>query len=193
MKGTERDKYLCKQVGEEYIDRKFQSIEDAIADFRENLERQAWDEWSGFGILFEWAREQDWWLEFLEDCNGIVMYERDKRGGKDPQPFCYINIAVIETPADFADAIFDFLKKREEEEAETSEKEDISDEADPTVDKSQVMICMYQHLAKCDKNCPHAEPHYSCDDCASSYCKMVQMPASCIKSYRPVKEEVWST
>ena len=251
MNTVDRDKFLCEEVGEEYIDRNFMTVDAMIEDFRENLTKQDWNSWTGFGVLFEWAKDQDWWTDFLEACNGIVMYEKDTRGGKDPAPFCYINMAVIDSPGDFATAISDFLKAKDEE----KEKEDVpkvmvicpkasetcegkcdhnephaeaaecdvgyggeksnfvsgcpfrrtnknlkcepvtEEEEDKTVDKTTVMVCMYSHLVACNKECPHADPHYSCDDCVGGHCKSVMMDASCIKSYKKVeeKEEVWST
>jgi hypothetical protein len=255
-----RDKFLCEQLGEEYIERPFnKSVDTMVSDLREDLEKQDWDSWTGFGVLFEWAKGEDWFQEFLEACNGIVMYEKDERGGKDPMPFTFINMTVIDSPDDFANAIFEFLESREEskeksdvpagkvicpkaletcvgncDHAEAHEKDDscenhqdtntteydcpfadleihcepyTEEEEDLTIDKTQVMICMYSHLLRCNKNCPHSIPHYSCDDCAETFCNAVKMKCSCVKSYKQVKpalgpvniekgampEEVWST
>ena len=54
-------------------------------------------EWAGFGMLWEWAEQQDWWEAFWEHIKAV----------KNERKRWYIN------PDRLADAICEFLKNRE--------------------------------------------------------------------------------
>lgn len=58
-------------------------------------------DWSDFGLLWEWSKKQDWWVDFEESTlysGGATHY-----GGWFDTDF--IN------PDRFADAVYDYLKK----------------------------------------------------------------------------------
>ena len=53
--------------------------------------------WAHFGKLWEWATKQEWWFNFLSDQEYIHEWE----------------IIKLINPANFAKAIYEFLKEGE--------------------------------------------------------------------------------
>ena len=58
--------------------------------------------WQGFGKLWEWARKQDWWNEFIFPLEDLI---------KSIRPIPRIHLDLI-NPEPFAKAIYEFLKDR---------------------------------------------------------------------------------
>lgn len=59
--------------------------------------------WVRFGVLWEWATKQEWWIEdFLNACWGSRIHARE-------------DLLDLINPDRFADALFDFLKRRKSE------------------------------------------------------------------------------
>lgn len=64
--------------------------------------------WVAFGILWEWAIEQEWWGDFLYNkCQGTIYAANIRDNYEFEIPNKYIN------PERFAKAIYEFLKARE--------------------------------------------------------------------------------
>jgi len=91
----ERDKFLTQAMGYRFI--------EVIPGFEISLERfpefgkETFSEWEWFGLLWEWAQKQEWWINALElwDCSHGYM----------------ISFRLIH-PDRFADALYQFLKER---------------------------------------------------------------------------------
>lgn len=62
-----------------------------------NMERINFASWSGFGLLWEWARKQEWFPQFIFS--------------KTHSDYDEIRIEFI-NPSRFADAVYEFLKER---------------------------------------------------------------------------------
>lgn len=56
--------------------------------------------WEGFGILWEWAKEQKWWLDFISTCNISYIYPE----------IC--DVSYID-PEVFANKVYTFLTDEE--------------------------------------------------------------------------------
>ncbi len=59
-------------------------------------------EWYGFGKLWEWARLQNWWIDFEKTYDGISDWR-----------FFSLDLNFIH-PDKFADAIYEYLQNKEE-------------------------------------------------------------------------------
>lgn len=53
-------------------------------------------DWSGFGILWEWAQKQEWWVDFLHD---------------ELHPYWEDQVKRLVDPTYFASAVYSFLRK----------------------------------------------------------------------------------
>lgn len=81
--------YACDECGEKLLSLGNSPLQSSRMDF---------STWQGFGKLWEWAKEQDWWIEFT--------------GGA-----CVISRGFVEDMVDpdwFAKAVYDLLKERNE-------------------------------------------------------------------------------
>lgn len=104
---TERDKFLTEAMGECWHEG-WQPDEDATLYYCSNCStyysQQAIDEqrslfstWAGFGRLWTFAHQQEWWADFV---NRLIDKELTKAF-----PACFIH------PDRFADAVYEFLSK----------------------------------------------------------------------------------
>ena len=104
---TERDRFLTEAMGECWHEE-----DDAFPNRYVCIHcKRSWPfgipinnfpAWTGFGKLWEWAKEQDWWERFT-NYNFVAFYSHDSRG---------IDLQLIH-PDRFADAVYTFLKERE--------------------------------------------------------------------------------
>jgi hypothetical protein len=92
----ERDKFLCERMGMIWHEegRYYANPQTGIPyvpDF---------STWPGFGLLWEWAiKQHDWWTLFKENFFFVYPVTR--------------GIEDLINPDRFANALFEFLKKRE--------------------------------------------------------------------------------
>lgn len=103
----ERDKFLTEAIGECWHEWKevcragncwgyheCQECGKLLGQYKP-VEQNNFSTWQGLGKLWEWATQQEWWYLFLYTYgDGNNIYYR------------YIN------PTKFADAVYEFLKKR---------------------------------------------------------------------------------
>lgn len=114
----DRDKFLVEAMDEEYFDRDGKDISEIVA----TLYEQDFGTWDGFGHLFDWAQDQDWWEEFIGEYGLVVCKDKDARSEY------YLPIELLK-PDKFADAIADFLQEMEKaEENKEEEKEEEKEE-----------------------------------------------------------------
>lgn len=102
---TDRDKFLIEAMGECWHKKTFWSGVGIICEeCNDNhdlvrLMRIDFSTWPGFGKLWNWATEQDWWSGFNRYAEGTHAM-----GG--------IPVSLI-NPDRFATAIYEYLKARE--------------------------------------------------------------------------------
>jgi hypothetical protein len=199
-----RDMHLADMREEEYLDRMGKSIDD-IAEI---LKQQDSSTWEGFGALLAWAKEQDWWTDFLQE-NGMVLEKKEEDDvSTTTEIFEYFPMNLLD-PDEFADAIVAFvddLEEQKEKEEQTPAQEEPKD----------MVICNGTHLPGCRKDvglagrkdanggCEHYhlhEPHPQ--KCALRYCAFIRKTVTCPLS-QPGEEptttapatsggDVWST
>jgi hypothetical protein len=167
-----RDMALVEARGEEYLDRMGKSIED-ITDL---LRGQDHSTWNGFADLLAWAKQQDWWTDFLEE-HGMVM-ERIADGDTEPATFEYFPVTLLD-PDEFADAITTFLeeldeqKEKEPGEGESTESTE-GEEPDAPQGKCNGSVWSNCTLLKCQHYVPH-----DITDCKSHYCHDIKRMVWC--------------
>lgn len=71
----------------------------------QKAEAPAFSTWAGFGVLFEWAKQQEWWEEFVSDL--CILGLNSVFGGA---PAVMTDCFDFLDPDRFADAIYEFLK-----------------------------------------------------------------------------------
>lgn len=102
---SKRDKYLTEAMGKCWHDWEFewiystrqsQCIQCDTIEYENNNDFSTWD---GFGKLYEWSVEQDWWYEFLFEWTDEIM----------PTTIPY----KLVYPNPFANSVYEFLRDRE--------------------------------------------------------------------------------
>lgn len=166
-----RDMHLAELKDEEYLDRMGKSVEDIT----EILRQQDYSTWDGFGSLFQWAKEQDWWLDFLQE-NGMVLEKKGENEDDNStitETFEYFPVNLLD-PDEFADAIVAFLDDLEEQ----KEKEN--------QDNDKVMVvCNGSNMIGCRKDivgagCDHYNKHeHDPSKCYTRYCQYVRKSVTC--------------
>lgn len=91
-----RDKYLLGKIGVPYT-----------AEFISWIEGTPWY-W--FGMIWDWANEQDWWEDFLQETWRELSNHRQQDRVLDMQ--MGVRMELI-NPQRFADDIYNFLQRRE--------------------------------------------------------------------------------
>lgn len=99
MDNMSKNKYLMNKMG--------MSCEDEFVNRAEVVP------WYWFGITWDWAKEQDWWSEFMN------VTWRELANHKQQDRVLDMQIGVREgliDPVRFTDDIYKFLREREEDE-----------------------------------------------------------------------------
>ena len=103
----ERDKFLTEAMGECWHEGE-NNYGEIVCQRCHRLvmeeDRLDFSTWTGFGKLWEWAQEQDWYVKFVFDqlCSGYHPYPTSKMDI--PDKFIH--------PDHFAGALYKFLKER---------------------------------------------------------------------------------
>ena len=100
----ERDKYLTEAMGEHWHNFKdmsvFGDVDICCTDCDTfSTKNKTFSTWDGFGKLYEWSVEQDWWHEFLFEWSGEII------SFSIPHKLVY--------PDAFANVIYEFLRDKE--------------------------------------------------------------------------------
>lgn len=66
--------------------------------------------WQGFGKLWEWAQQQEWWDKFLFEQES--SYLSDSLGYPETYAMRWMGENLV-NPDRFADAVYEYLKERE--------------------------------------------------------------------------------
>lgn len=164
-----RDMALAKARGEEYLDRMGKSIEDIARVLRE----QETATWEGFGALFTWAKEQDWWNDFLEE-NGMVV-QKVVEGDSEPATFEYFPVTLMD-PDEFADAVLSYLDEMEEREEEDPSEGGDTEEDKPDAPQGSCNGSIWSNCTK--EKCQHYLSH-DITDCKSHYCHDIKRMVFC--------------
>ncbi len=109
----DRDKFLVEAMDEEYIDRDGKSIVEIVA----TLYEQDFDTWDGFGHLLNWAKDEDWWEEFIGEYGVVICKDENA------QPEHYLPVDLM-VPDKFADAVMDFLQEMEDTEEDDKQPDE---------------------------------------------------------------------
>ncbi|MFH1897053.1 MAG: hypothetical protein ABH886_02255 [Candidatus Desantisbacteria bacterium] len=99
MTKEERDKFLTEQRGEcwhEWSD-PYSNVCDKCNNITMDRENDDFSTWEGFGVLWEWAKKQEWWGDEFQKCSSDME-----------NPITYIYEDLI-NPDRFADAVYKFL------------------------------------------------------------------------------------
>jgi len=193
-----RDMALVEARGEEYLDRMGKSIEDIAQLLRE----QDASTWEGFGALFTWAKEQDWWSDFLEE-NGMVVQKKEADDTSEAvEVFEYFPVNLMD-PDEFADAIIAYLDDLDEQK-EKKPSEGESKEPEETEIEVPMGACNGSMWSNCIKEkCEHFASHDT-TLCKSHYCHDIKRMVWCTTAMKniPTKtvtpsagngHDVWST
>jgi len=196
-----RDMALAEAREEKYLDRMGKSIEDITQILRE----QDTSTWEGFGALLHWAREQDWWNDFLEE-NGMVI-QKVVDGDTEPAIFEYFPVTLMD-PDEFADAISAYLDELNEQKEKdpTDDNDESGGESTEVTEPPESNIFLGSCSGKVWSNCIKEKcDHYLDHDitnCKSFYCHNIKRSVWCVTVKKTITEsqrigghakDVWST
>jgi len=109
---SDRDKFLTEAMGECW---------HGISDYSEK--EQNYSTWQGFGKIWEWAKVQEWWGDFIYYKQSMFTVSKGEiLGGTASNPV-YEHVINVDSkflakiidlinPDTFADALYEFLKER---------------------------------------------------------------------------------
>ena len=96
---TERDKFLTEAIGEKPYRRFFVSTDrqggSGDGYYAKDGVKNDFSTWPGFGKLWEWAQQQEWWCDFSVRL------------------ICFSGLGKYIHPDRFANAIYAYLKHKE--------------------------------------------------------------------------------
>lgn len=109
----ERDKFLTQAMGEcwfeadEYPAPPYRCRNCGLDRLSHYNQEALFSTWAGFGKLWEWAQQQEWWGDFVAqlDILGIGCFKPDM---KQTMLDCFRFVS----PDRFANAVYEYLKQK---------------------------------------------------------------------------------
>ena len=105
MSNETRDKFLTEAMREcwhRYMG--YGSICLICSDYRPSQgQNNNFSSWRGFGKLWEFAQQQEWWDDFC-DYHFLTLHEENE------EMITYLDLTILQ-PDKFADAVYTFLKE----------------------------------------------------------------------------------
>jgi hypothetical protein len=123
---SERDKYLTEAMGMCYHENRNVYWDDDLHEdsriickhcSKINTNNSNFSTWEGFGKLWEFCQEQEWWEGFL--IKNEYQHTRDVYSPHKEYPYreyqetVYEDMSGLINPDRFADAVYTYLKERE--------------------------------------------------------------------------------